>query len=33
LLAAARLTSGAVLWTKDTKLHDVAGELHLAMKP
>lgn len=33
LLAAARLTAGARLWTKDRRLHDVAVELGLAMTP
>ncbi|HEY2444882.1 MAG TPA: PIN domain-containing protein [Rhizomicrobium sp.] len=32
LLAAARLTAGAELWTKDSRLHRVAEELGLAMK-
>jgi predicted nucleic acid-binding protein len=32
LLAAARLTAGAGLWTKDKRLHGVAVELGLAMK-
>jgi len=31
LLAAVRLTGGAQLWTKDRRLHAVAGELGLAM--
>ena len=31
LLAAARLTPGAVLWTKDARLHGVADVLRLAM--
>ena len=33
LLAAAQLTVGAKLWTKDKRLHDVAVELGLAMTP
>jgi hypothetical protein len=31
LLAAATLTAGAELWTKDKRLHGVAGQLGLAM--
>jgi predicted nucleic acid-binding protein len=31
LLAAARLTAGAMLWTRDKRLHAVAVELNLAM--
>ena len=31
LLAAARLTAGARLWTKDRRLHEVARDLGLAM--
>ncbi len=31
LLAAARLTAGAVLWTNDRRLHDVAEALGLTM--
>jgi predicted nucleic acid-binding protein len=31
LLAAARLTAGARLWTKDRRLHEVAHDLRLAM--
>jgi predicted nucleic acid-binding protein len=31
LLAAARLTAGARVWTKDRRLHDVAHDLGLAM--
>jgi predicted nucleic acid-binding protein len=30
LLAGARLTTGALLWTKDKRLHDVAAQLSLA---
>lgn len=30
LLAAARLTPGAKLWTRDRRLHDLAAELDLA---
>ena len=33
LLAAARLTAGATLWTNDRKLNAVADMLGLAMKP
>ena len=33
LLAAARLTAGAALWTNDRGLHAVADALGLAMKP
>jgi predicted nucleic acid-binding protein len=33
LLAAAQLTPGAKLWTKDKRLDDVAVELGLAMAP
>jgi predicted nucleic acid-binding protein len=33
LLAAARLTPGASLWTNDKRLHDVAGQLGLALTP
>jgi predicted nucleic acid-binding protein len=33
LLASARLTAGATIWTKDTRLRDVAAELGLAMTP
>ena len=33
LLASVRLTAGAKLWTRDTRLHDVAKELSLAMTP
>jgi predicted nucleic acid-binding protein len=33
LLASARLSAGAQLWTKDTRLRDVAEELGLAMRP
>jgi predicted nucleic acid-binding protein len=32
LLAAARLTAAAALWTSDRRLHAVAGALGLAMK-
>ena len=32
LLAAVRMTPGAALWTRDRRLHAVAGELGLAMK-
>jgi predicted nucleic acid-binding protein len=32
LLAAARLTDGAELWTHDRRLHDVADELGLAIR-
>ncbi len=32
LLAAARLTAGAALWTRDRRLHAVADALGLAMK-
>jgi len=32
LLAAARLTSGAKLWTRDKQLNEVAAELGLAFK-
>lgn len=31
LLASARLTAGASLWTRDRRLHAVAGELGLAI--
>jgi predicted nucleic acid-binding protein len=33
LLASARLSAGAQLWTKDTRLRDVAEELGLALRP
>jgi predicted nucleic acid-binding protein len=33
LLASARLTAGAELWTRDTRLRHVADELGLAMTP
>jgi predicted nucleic acid-binding protein len=33
LLAAARLTAGATLWTRDKRLHGVADRLGLAMPP
>ncbi len=33
LLAGARLTGGAELWTNDKRLHAVAAELGLAFKP
>lgn len=33
LLAAARLTTDATLWTKDQRLHAVADALGLAVKP
>jgi predicted nucleic acid-binding protein len=33
LLAAARLTDGAVLWTRDKRLHLAAAELLLAFEP
>ncbi len=33
LLASARLTAGAALWTKDRKLHNVADALGLAAAP
>jgi hypothetical protein len=33
LLASVRLTAGAQLWTRDTRLRDVAEELGLAMTP
>jgi predicted nucleic acid-binding protein len=33
LLAAARFIPGTYLWTNDNKLHQVADELDLAMKP
>jgi predicted nucleic acid-binding protein len=33
LLAAVRLTTGAALWTRDQRLHTIAGELGLAIKP
>jgi predicted nucleic acid-binding protein len=33
LLASARLTAGATIWTKHTRLRDVAAELGLAMAP
>ncbi len=33
LLAAARLTAGAELWTNDGRLHSVAVQLRLAMAP
>ena len=33
LLAAVQLTPGAVLWTKDKRLHDVAAERGLANDP
>jgi len=33
LLAAVQFTPGAYLWTSDNKLHEVADELNLAMKP
>jgi predicted nucleic acid-binding protein len=31
LLAAVRLTAGTVLWTRDKRLHEVAGRMGLAM--
>jgi predicted nucleic acid-binding protein len=31
LLAAVKLTAGAELWTKDKRLHEVAGQLGLAI--
>ena len=31
LLAAARLSAGAVFWTRDKRLHSIAAELGLAM--
>jgi predicted nucleic acid-binding protein len=31
LLAAVRLTGGAALWTRDKRLHSIAGKLGLAM--
>jgi predicted nucleic acid-binding protein len=31
LLAAVRLTAGAVLWTRDKRLHEVADRMDLAM--
>jgi hypothetical protein len=33
LLAAVHLTGGTALWTRDKRLHGVAGELGLAMTP
>jgi predicted nucleic acid-binding protein len=33
LLAAVRLTAGARLWTRDRRLHGVAGQLGLATTP
>jgi predicted nucleic acid-binding protein len=33
LLASVRLAAGAKLWTRDTRLHDVAKKLSLAMAP
>jgi hypothetical protein len=33
LLAAVRFIPGTYLWTSDNKLHEVADELYLAMKP
>ena len=33
LLASVRLSAGAQIWTKDTRLRDVAVELGLAMTP
>jgi predicted nucleic acid-binding protein len=33
LLAAVRLTAGASLWTRDKRLHAVAGQLGLAATP
>jgi predicted nucleic acid-binding protein len=33
LLAAARLTAGASVWTKDRRLHDVASGLGLSFAP
>jgi predicted nucleic acid-binding protein len=33
LLAAAQLTAGAALWTRDRRLHGLAGKLGLAMAP
>ena len=33
LLAAAKLTAGAELWTKDKRLHGIAVELGLTMTP
>ena len=33
LLAAVRLTAGAVLWTSDRRLHAVADALGVVMKP
>jgi predicted nucleic acid-binding protein len=33
LLAVVRFTPGTYLWTSDNKLHEVADELDLAMKP
>ena len=33
LLASVRLTAGAVIWTRDKRLHGVADRLKLAMAP
>jgi len=33
LLAAARLTAGASLWTRDKRLHDIAERMGLAAEP